>query len=93
MTASSARRPRSNARWFAPGAFKTRGANGKLEGGYVPYFSFDAAYRYGDKSYRVAVNACTGEVQGERPYSAGKVALAVLAGLALVAVIVSLAQR
>ena len=33
------------------------------------------AYRYGDKSYRFVVNGRTGEVQGERPYSAIKIAL------------------
>ncbi len=38
------------------------------------------AYRYGKASYQVAVNACTGEVQGERPYSAWKIAAAVLLG-------------
>jgi predicted RNA-binding Zn-ribbon protein involved in translation (DUF1610 family) len=51
------------------------------------------AYRYGDKSYRVAVNACTAEVQGERPYSAVKIALAVLGGLVVLGIIASLAQR
>ena len=30
-------------------------------------------YRYGDKPYQLAVNAATGEVQGERPYSAAKI--------------------
>ncbi|MEM6731363.1 MAG: hypothetical protein AAF658_07390, partial [Myxococcota bacterium] len=39
------------------------------------------AYRYRDKSFRVFVNACTGEVQGQRPYSWIKITLAVLAGL------------
>jgi DNA-directed RNA polymerase subunit RPC12/RpoP len=39
------------------------------------------AYRYGDKSYQVFINAATGEVQGERPYSAWKIAFAVLGGL------------
>lgn len=38
-------------------------------------------YRYGGKPYRVMVNACSGEVQGERPYSALKIALAVIAGI------------
>ncbi|MGD9854082.1 MAG: hypothetical protein AB7U20_03945 [Planctomycetaceae bacterium] len=38
------------------------------------------AYRYHDKPYRVFVNAGTGEVQGERPYSAWKIAFAVLCG-------------
>ena len=43
-----------------------------------------AAYKYQGKSYRFVVNGRTGEVQGERPYSVWKIALAVLIG-ALVA--------
>lgn len=43
-----------------------------------------AAYKYGGKSYRFLVNGQTGEVQGERPYSAWKIAFAVLAVAALV---------
>ncbi|MCH7720913.1 MAG: hypothetical protein IH988_07970 [Planctomycetes bacterium] len=39
------------------------------------------AYRYGKKSYQVVVNAGTGEVQGDRPYSWIKIALAVAAAL------------
>jgi predicted RNA-binding Zn-ribbon protein involved in translation (DUF1610 family) len=39
------------------------------------------AYRYGDKSYQVMVNAGTGEVQGERPYSPWKIAFAVIMAL------------
>ncbi|GIX15227.1 MAG: hypothetical protein KatS3mg118_3186 [Paracoccaceae bacterium] len=46
-----------------------------------------SAYRYRGKVYRFIVNARTGEVQGERPWSAGKIALAVLAGLVLAAAI------
>ncbi len=42
------------------------------------------AYRYGDKSFQVFVNAATGEVQGERPYSAWKIFFAVLAAIALI---------
>ncbi len=45
------------------------------------------AYRYQAKSYRVVVNALTGEVSGERPWSAGKIALAVLAGMVLAYVV------
>jgi hypothetical protein len=45
------------------------------------------AYRYRDKSYRVAINACTGEVNGERPWSAVKIALAAVAGAAAAAAI------
>ena len=37
------------------------------------------AYRYQQKVYQIAVNARTGEVSGERPYSAAKIALLVLA--------------
>lgn len=44
-------------------------------------------YRYGGKPYRVMVNACTGEVQGERPYSAIKITLAVIAGIILAVVL------
>lgn len=46
------------------------------------------AYRYRDKSYQVFVNAATGEVQGERPYSWIKITLAVVTGLAAVAAVV-----
>ena len=37
-----------------------------------------AAYKYRGKSYRFVVNGRTGKVQGERPYSTWKIALAVL---------------
>ena len=40
-----------------------------------------AAYRYRGRSYRFVVNARTGKVQGERPYSKVKIALAVIAAL------------
>ncbi|GAB5445679.1 TFIIB-type zinc finger domain-containing protein [Gymnodinialimonas sp.] len=40
-----------------------------------------AAYKYRDKSFRFVVNAQTGKVQGERPYSWGKIALAVIAAV------------
>ncbi len=42
-----------------------------------------SAYAYGGKTFRFTVNAQTGEVSGERPYSAWKIALAVIAGLIL----------
>lgn len=38
------------------------------------------AYRFRGKPYRVFVNAGTGEVRGERPYSGWKIAIAVLLG-------------
>ena len=37
------------------------------------------AYKYKDQTYQVCVNAATGEVQGERPYSFWKIALVILA--------------
>jgi len=40
-----------------------------------------AAYKYRGKSYRFVVNGRTGRVQGERPYSAIKIAIAVVLGL------------
>lgn len=40
-----------------------------------------AAYRYRGRSYRFVINGRTGAVQGERPYSAVKIALAVAAAL------------
>jgi hypothetical protein len=42
-----------------------------------------AAYKYNGKSYRFLVNGQTGEVQGERPWSAWKIAFAVLLALIL----------
>lgn len=39
------------------------------------------AYRFHDRAFQVAVNASTGEVQGERPYSTVKITLAVIAGI------------
>lgn len=48
------------------------------------------AYRFHDKTFRVFVNAATGEVQGERPYSWVKITLLVLAIAAAIAAIVAL---
>jgi hypothetical protein len=45
-------------------------------------------YRYHDKPYQVAVNAATGEVQGERPYSWIKITSAVLCAVAAVLVFI-----
>lgn len=44
-----------------------------------------AAYKYRGETYRFVVNGRTGKVQGERPYSSVKIALAVIAGLILAA--------
>ena len=44
-----------------------------------------AAYQYRGQTYRFVVNGQTGKVQGERPYSAIKIAFAVVVGLLLAA--------
>lgn len=46
-----------------------------------------SAYRYNNKVYQFLINARTGEVQGERPYSTIKIVLTVLGGLVLAAVL------
>jgi hypothetical protein len=51
------------------------------------------AYRFHDKPYQVMVNAGTGEVQGERPWSWVKIAAAVVSLLAVIGVVVFLANR
>lgn len=43
-----------------------------------------SAYRYRDKLFQFLVNARTGEVQGERPWSAWKIAFAILGGLVII---------
>lgn len=52
-----------------------------------------SAYRYKGKAYRFLVNARTGEVQGDRPYSAAKIAGLVIAILIVIGVIVLVANR
>ncbi len=47
-----------------------------------------ATYVYAGKQWQVMVNANTGEVVGRRPYSVGKIVLAVLAGLIVVGALV-----
>jgi hypothetical protein len=46
------------------------------------------AYRYHEKSYRVFINAVTGQASGDRPYSWVKISLAILAACVVMAVIV-----
>ena len=52
-----------------------------------------SSFRYQEKVYRFVVNARTGEVAGERPWSVLKIVLTVLAVLAVLAVIVVLTRR
>jgi len=46
-----------------------------------------AAYKYRGKTYRFVVNGQSGRVQGERPWSAIKIAFAVILGLIVAAVV------
>lgn len=55
---------------------------------YILLPAWISAYRYNNKLYHFTVNACTGEVVGERPYSALKITLAVIAGLILIIIII-----
>jgi hypothetical protein len=50
------------------------------------------AYRFHDEAYQVMVNATTGEVQGERPYSWVKITFAVLTAIALAVGIAALSR-
>lgn len=50
-----------------------------------------SSYRYGGKTWRFVVNGQSGEVQGERPWSAWKIALAALAAILILIVFFSLA--
>ena len=52
-----------------------------------------AAYRYEGKVFQVVVNARSGEVQGERPYSLWKIALLTLAILAAIGMFLWLRDR
>ena len=49
-----------------------------------------SSFRYGDEVYRFVVNARTGEPAGERPWSAAKIAAAIVGGIALITAIVLL---
>jgi predicted RNA-binding Zn-ribbon protein involved in translation (DUF1610 family) len=51
------------------------------------------AYRFRGDLFQIVVNARTGEVQGERPYSAWKIAFLVLAVIAAILLISLLAHR
>lgn len=50
------------------------------------------AYKFQQKVYQIAVNARTGEVSGERPYSAVKITLLVLAIIVAIAIIALIAR-
>ena len=50
------------------------------------------AYKFHDRTFQVFINAATGEVQGERPYSPWKIAFAVIMGLIAAFTIYALTQ-
>ena len=52
-----------------------------------------STYRYRNKQYQVMVNARTGEIQGDRPYSIWKITLAILVAVLAIAGIVYLFNR
>ncbi len=52
-----------------------------------------SSYRYKDKVYRFLVNARTGEVQGERPYSVAKIAALVISILTAIGTIIYFAKK
>jgi LSD1 subclass zinc finger protein len=52
-----------------------------------------SAYRYNNKVFQFLINARTGEVQGQRPYSALKITLAVIGGLIVLALLAVLLQK
>jgi predicted RNA-binding Zn-ribbon protein involved in translation (DUF1610 family) len=52
-----------------------------------------SAYRFRDRIYRILINARTGEVQGERPYSPWKIAGAILAVLIVVGILILLGSN
>ena len=51
------------------------------------------AYRYREKSFQIMINAATGEVQGERPYSWIKITLAAAAAVITVGTIIFFVQN
>ncbi len=52
-----------------------------------------SAFRFKGKVYQFLVNGRTGEVQGERPYSGWKIALLIIAVLAVVTIVIYLATN
>jgi hypothetical protein len=52
-----------------------------------------AAYRYRGKVYQILINGQTGEVEGARPYSWIKIALATLAAAIVIGVVIWLVGK
>lgn len=52
-----------------------------------------ASYRFQGRAYQVSINGRTGEVRGDRPYSAVKIAVAVVLGLIVAAIAAFIAMQ
>jgi hypothetical protein len=52
-----------------------------------------ASYPYNGKTYRFLVNGKTGEVQGERPYSAWKIAGLIIVILIIIAIVLMVTNK
>ena len=52
-----------------------------------------SAYRFHGKIFRLVINGRTGEVQGERPFSAWKIAGVVFAVLVIIGILIILKQN
>lgn len=52
-----------------------------------------SAYKYGGKPYRFLINGATGEVQGERPWSAAKIALTIIGAIIVLLLIVLVLKK
>jgi hypothetical protein len=51
------------------------------------------AYRFQNRAFQVVVNARTGEVQGERPYSVAKISVLIAVIVAVIALLIYLGNR
>lgn len=52
-----------------------------------------SSYKFNNKVYRFLINGQTGEVQGERPYSALKITLAILVAITIIIILVVLFSK
>ena len=52
-----------------------------------------SAYRFGERTFRFVINARTGEVQGERPYSFWKIAGLIVSLLLAIIILIAIASR
>lgn len=72
-------------------AVDTRHSNTRFKHLLLPVWS--SGFRFRGKTYRFVVNGRSGKVRGERPYSAVKIALAVIAAVTAVLLFVAFAEE